>query len=91
MLNVHPLQHAQLHTLRWLLAAPTMAFVPSSPSLVPHVILQIAPVVDASSAQSRVDVLGIVMSAVLLLTGLQWLSLKPRVMPAVRSHGWVIC
>jgi hypothetical protein len=36
----------------------------------------IAPVVDASSSQSRADVLGIVLSAVLLLTGLQWLSLK---------------
>ena len=33
---------------------------------------QIAPVVDASSAQSRADVVVIFMSAVLLLTGLQW-------------------
>lgn len=51
---------------------------------VPHVLgMQVAPVVDASSSQSRTDVLGIVMSAVLLLTGLQWLSLKPRTMPDV--------
>ena len=38
----------------------------------------IAPVVDAGSSQSRVDVLVIFMSAVLVLTGLQWLSLKAR-------------
>ncbi|KAL6756241.1 hypothetical protein V8C86DRAFT_2436260 [Haematococcus lacustris] len=42
----------------------------------------IAPVVDASSSQSRADVLAIIMSAVLLLTGLQWLSLKPKVVPS---------
>jgi hypothetical protein len=47
----------------------------------------VAPVVDASSAQSRADVLGIVMSAVLLLTGLQWLSLKPRVPLAIQQDG----
>jgi hypothetical protein len=40
-------------------------------------------VVDASSSASRVDVLIIFMSAVLLLTGLQWLSLKPREMTPV--------
>ena len=38
----------------------------------------IAPVVDAGSSQSRVDVLVIFCSAVLILTGLQWLSLKAR-------------
>lgn len=47
----------------------------------------IAPVVDASSSQSRADVLGIVMSAVLLLTGLQWLSLKARPVEAVAQDG----
>eukprot|EP00967_Tisochrysis_lutea_P038010 scaffold45589_cov22-Tisochrysis_lutea.AAC.2 len=46
--------------------------------------LQIAPVVDASSSQSRTDVIGIGLSAVLLLTGLQWLSLKPRTQLPVR-------
>ena len=40
--------------------------------------MQIAPVVDASSAQSRADVLTIGLSAVVLLTGLQWVSLQPR-------------
>lgn len=39
---------------------------------------QVAPVADASSAQSRADVLVIAMAAALLLTGLTWLSLKPR-------------
>ncbi|KAJ9526942.1 hypothetical protein QJQ45_025343 [Haematococcus lacustris] len=48
---------------------------------------QIAPVVDASSSQSRADVLAIIMSAVLLLTGLQWLSLKPKVVPSVTLEG----
>jgi hypothetical protein len=43
--------------------------------------------VDASSSQSRADVLGIVMSAVLLLTGLQWLSLKARPVEAVAQDG----
>lgn len=46
-------------------------------------LLQIAPVVDASSSQSRADVLGILLSAVLLLTGLQWLALKPKIVDAV--------
>ncbi|KAK9816259.1 hypothetical protein WJX74_004736 [Apatococcus lobatus] len=38
----------------------------------------VAPVADASSAQSRADVLVIAMAAALLLTGLTWISLKPR-------------
>ena len=33
-----------------------------------------APVVSATSSQSRADVLVIVMSAVLVLTGLQWIT-----------------
>jgi hypothetical protein len=45
--------------------------------------VQIAPVVDASSSQSRADVLAIGLSAVLLLTGLQWLSLAPKPLTAV--------
>eukprot|EP00878_Enallax_costatus_P009874 GHUV01010311.1.p1 GENE.GHUV01010311.1~~GHUV01010311.1.p1 ORF type:complete len:311 (+),score=99.09 GHUV01010311.1:286-1218(+) len=47
----------------------------------------IAPVVDASSSQSRADVLGILLSAVLLLTGLQWLALKPKPIEAVALDG----
>eukprot|EP00892_Ulva_mutabilis_P009259 jgi/Ulvmu1/6705/UM030_0037.1 len=37
----------------------------------------VAPFVDASSSQSRVDVLVIGMAATLALTGFQWLVLKP--------------
>ena len=49
--------------------------------------LQIAPVVDASSAQSRADVVLIAMSAVLLLTGLQWAALTPREAEPVEPDG----
>ena len=48
---------------------------------------QIAPVVDASSGQSRADVLLIFMAAVLLLTGLQWLSVKQRDAIPVEPSG----
>lgn len=48
---------------------------------------QIAPVVSAGSAQSRADVLVIVMSAVLVLTGLQWLSLRPKEPQRVELEG----
>ena len=51
---------------------------------------QVAPVVDASSSQSRTDVLAIMMSAILLLTGLQWLSLKPKATVAVRHASLFI-
>jgi hypothetical protein len=44
-------------------------------------------ILDASSSLSRADVLGIIMSAVLLLTGLQWLSLKPRVIQPVSDSA----
>ena len=47
------------------------------------VYVQVAPVVDASSSQSRTDVLVILLSAVLLLTGLQWLAVQPKVKPSV--------
>eukprot|EP00873_Tetraselmis_striata_P012669 jgi/Tetstr1/432933/TSEL_022273.t1 len=47
----------------------------------------IAPVVDASSSQSRADVLAIGLSAVLILTGLQWLSVKPKTPVAVELNG----
>lgn len=53
----------------------------------PHPSPQIAPVVSAGSSQSRADVLVIVMSAVLVLTGLQWLSLKPKEPPQVELEG----
>ncbi|KAK9819684.1 hypothetical protein WJX72_001075 [[Myrmecia] bisecta] len=50
----------------------------------------IAPVVDATSSQSRADVLVIVMSAVLLLTGLSWLSLKSRPIEPVEPDGVIV-
>ena len=56
-------------------------------NLHPSYLPQIAPVVSAGSSQSRADVLVIVMSAVLLLTGLQWLTLKPKDPPQVQLEG----
>lgn len=41
--------------------------------------------VDASSSQSRADVVIIGLSAVLVLTGLQWLSLRPKPLVAVSA------
>ena len=43
-----------------------------------------APVVDAGSSQSRVDVLVIALAATLALTGFQWLALRPVQKQAVR-------
>ncbi|KAK9909222.1 hypothetical protein WJX75_009014 [Coccomyxa subellipsoidea] len=58
--------------------------------LVNRLLSGIAPVVDASSAQSRADVLVIGLSAVLVLTGLQWVSLKPKPLTAVEPDGEVV-
>lgn len=44
----------------------------------------------ASSSQSRADVVVIFVSAVLTLTGLQWLSLKPKVPATVELEGEVV-
>ncbi|KAL0032202.1 hypothetical protein WJX77_010710 [Trebouxia sp. C0004] len=55
--------------------------------LLNRILSGVAPVVDASSSQSRADVLVILLSAVLLLTGLQWLALRPKVKPSVALHG----
>lgn len=44
-----------------------------------------APVVDAGSAQSRVDVLVIALAATLALTGFQWLALAPVEKETVRA------
>ena len=49
--------------------------------------MQIAPVVDASSSQSRADVLVIGLSAVLVLTGLQWLSVRPKPLTSVEPDA----
>lgn len=50
----------------------------------------VAPFVDASSSQSRVDVVVIGMAATLALTGFQWLVLKP-VEPKQVCHSLHIC
>ena len=55
--------------------------------LVNRVLSDVSPVLDSSSAQSRADVLVIVMSAALLLTGLAWLRLRPERREAVRAMG----
>lgn len=49
--------------------------------------MQIEPTLLASSSQSRSDVIVIFISAVLALTGLQWLSLKPKTPVVVDLHG----
>ncbi len=58
----------------------------------PTPLTQVAPVVDAGSAQSRADVALIGMSAVLALTGLQWLALAPKeaevVLPGGQQLDW---
>ncbi len=55
--------------------------------------MQIAPVADAGSAQSRADVLLIGMCGVLVLTGLQWLALAPKqaepVPPGGQRLDWI--
>jgi hypothetical protein len=61
-------------------------------SLPPFLILfvfysQIEPALLAASSQSRADVIAISLSAVLCLTGLQWLSLKPKVPKSVELEG----
>ncbi len=64
-----------------------MAVKPSWSHGLSHAGSQIAPVVDASSAQSRADVVVIFMSAVLLLTGLQWAALTAREALPVEPDG----
>eukprot|EP00250_Pteridium_aquilinum_P003101 c13432_g1_i1 orf=300-1220(-) len=47
----------------------------------------IAPVADASSAQSRADVIALVLAATVVLTGLVWISVKPRKLIPVEPSG----
>lgn len=49
--------------------------------------MQVQPSLIASSSQSRADVATIFIAAVLGLTGLQWLSLKPKVPITVELDG----
>ena len=47
---------------------------------------QVAPTIAAGSAQSRADVVASLLSAVLVLTGLQWLTLAPKTPEPVRGQ-----
>ncbi|KAG7673571.1 hypothetical protein KSW81_006772 [Nannochloris sp. 'desiccata'] len=50
----------------------------------------IEPALLAASSQSRADVVAIFLSAVLCLTGLQWLSLKPKAPKMVELEGELV-
>ncbi|XP_072996043.1 protein COFACTOR ASSEMBLY OF COMPLEX C SUBUNIT B CCB4, chloroplastic isoform X1 [Typha latifolia] len=47
----------------------------------------IAPVADASSSQSRADILTLSLAVTDLLTGLVWLSIRPKLISPVVPHG----
>ncbi|KAI0502168.1 hypothetical protein KFK09_017115 [Dendrobium nobile] len=47
----------------------------------------IAPVADASSSQSRADILTLALAVTNLLTGLVWLSIQPKYISSVSPHG----
>ncbi len=50
-------------------------------------VTQAQPALVASSSESRADVAAIIIAAVLGLTGLQWLSLKPKKPTTVALDG----
>jgi len=50
-------------------------------------VAQAQPALVASSSESRADVAAIIIAAVLGLTGLQWLSLKPKTPVTVTLDG----
>ena len=55
--------------------------------LVNRAVSGIAAVADASSSQTRADVLALIMAGTLILTGLTWISLKPKDPFSVRLSG----
>lgn len=55
--------------------------------LLNRILSGVAPVADASSAQSRADVLCLGMAGTLVLTGLQWLALKQKPPTRVTLEG----
>jgi hypothetical protein len=55
--------------------------------LVNRAVSGIAAVADASSSQTRADVLALIMAGTLILTGLTWISLKPKDPFSVRLNG----
>lgn len=52
-----------------------------------YYVTQAQPALVASSSESRADVAAIIISAVLGLTGLQWLSVKPKKPVTVTLEG----
>lgn len=58
--------------------------------LLNRIVSGVAAVSDAGSSQSRADVIGIVLSASCVLTGLQWSSIKARTYPKVDQGGVVV-
>ena len=55
--------------------------------LLNRVLSGVAPVADASSSQSRADVLCLAMAGCLVLTGLTWIALKPKTPVKVVLNG----
>ncbi|XP_031491599.1 protein COFACTOR ASSEMBLY OF COMPLEX C SUBUNIT B CCB4, chloroplastic [Nymphaea colorata] len=47
----------------------------------------VAPVIDASSSQSRTDILALALAVTNILTGLVWLSIRPKYVPQVIPQG----
>lgn len=47
----------------------------------------ISPIADASSSQSRADVLTLALAVTIVLTGLVWISIRPKYFPPVKLQG----
>ncbi|XP_057818659.1 protein COFACTOR ASSEMBLY OF COMPLEX C SUBUNIT B CCB4, chloroplastic isoform X2 [Cryptomeria japonica] len=47
----------------------------------------ISPIVDASSSQSRADVLTLALAVTVIFTGLVWISIQPKYLPPVQLQG----
>ncbi|KAB5545280.1 hypothetical protein DKX38_013392 [Salix brachista] len=62
--------------------------------LVNRAVTGIAPVADASSSQSRADLLTLGLAVTNMLTGLVWLTIRPKSISVVNPQGvecWFIC
>ncbi|CAN1311203.1 Protein COFACTOR ASSEMBLY OF COMPLEX C SUBUNIT B CCB4, chloroplastic [Linum perenne] len=57
--------------------------------LVNRAVSGIAPVADASSSQSRADLLTLGLAVTSILTGLVWLTIKPKSISVVR-FSWIL-
>jgi hypothetical protein len=58
--------------------------------LVNRVFSNVAPTLNAASSQSRADVIDVVMSATLILTGLTLVSIAPRIPETVVMDGYAV-